>query len=159
MNQSLHRLNRYWYRVIGFLALCALAGCAITRPIDAGDPSPRLSECPPLPNCVSTEASTSLHRVSPFELIVSADDAWPVVKRAVAAMPRTTIVVERPGYLFAKCHSAVFHFVDYLEVLSMPEKGTLAVRSSSLLGISDLGVNYFRVNRLREELKKQGVIK
>ena len=159
MNQSLHTLKWSWCRIIGVLALCGLAGCAITRPIDVGDPSPRLSWCPPLPNCVSTEASTFLHRVSPFELIVPADDAWPVVKRAVAAMPRTTIVVERPGYLFAKCHTAVFHFVDYLEVLSMTEKGTLAVRSSSLLGLSDLGVNYFRVKRLRKQLKKEGVIK
>jgi len=141
------------------LAACAMAGCVINRPINDGDPSPRLSWCPPLLNCVSTEASTFIHRVAPFELIVPEDAAWPVVKAAVTDMPRMTVVVERPGYLFAKSHSMVFHFVDYLEVLSMPGKGELAVRSSSLLGITDLGVNYRRVKRLRKQLKEQGVIR
>lgn len=140
------------------LALLSLGGCSFTPPLDEGAPQ-TLSWCPPLPNCVSTEASTPMHRIGPFELKVTQEQAWPVVREAVAALPNTTIVVDRPGYIYAKSYSRVLHFVDYFEVLAQPASARLAVRSSSLWGLSDLGVNDRRASALREQLVGQGVIK
>ena len=126
--------------IIIFIASYALTGCVIIQPMNSEEPSPSLPWCPPLPNCVSTQASTFVHKIAPFVLIMPFDEAWSIIKKEVAMLP-AEIIVEHPGYLYAKSYSAVFHFVDYFEVLFLPEEKTLAVRSSSLLGISDFGAN------------------
>lgn len=70
----------------------------------------------------------------------------------VEAMPRTE-VVERDGtYLHATASSAVFGFVDDLELHADPEAGVLQARSVSRLGDSDLGVNARRLEQLRRAL-------
>lgn len=86
------------------------------------------------------------------------DEAWPIVLATVKEMERTDVSTQWDGYLYAKAYSRVFHFLDFLEVLAVPEENRLAVRSSSMLGITDFWVNYRRVERLREALVKKGVI-
>jgi len=82
-----------------------------------------------------------------------------MIKQAVESLDNTVITHEYYGYLYAKAYTPVFHFLDYLEVLAIPEENRLNVRSSSLLGLSDLFVNYFRTEKLRRILEEQGVIK
>jgi uncharacterized protein (DUF1499 family) len=62
-------------------------------------------------------------------------------------------------YLHAECASAVFGFVDDLELQLRASEGRIAVRSASRLGRSDLGVNRRRVEALRSELARQGVVR
>src|SRR3989442_2536522 len=88
-------------------------GCASPP---AGSPSKGvLAPCPNKPNCVSSLAEDADHRVAPFAL--SGAKGWAALREAVAAMPRTRIVEERPGYLHAECTSRIFRFVDDLELL------------------------------------------
>jgi len=77
---------------------------------------------------------------------------------AVAALPRTEIKHQYQGYLYAKSYSSVFQFIDYVEVLYVDEDQTLSVRSSSMLGLLDFFVNYFRTETLRDNLQANGVI-
>jgi uncharacterized protein (DUF1499 family) len=49
--------------------------------------------------------------------------------------------------------------VDNLELLLNTGNGTVSVRSSSVLGLFDLGVNYRRVDNLRRILTEKGIIK
>ena len=141
------------------LTSLTLTACSVTTPIDPNNASPKLTDCPSTPNCVSTEANGIPHRIEPFILAAPAEQAWPQVVSTVSEMPRTVIKVERPGYLYAKSYSKIFQFVDYLEVLSVPQENRLAVRSSSMLGISDLGVNAKRTETLRKALQEKGIIK
>ena len=64
-----------------------------------------------------------------------------------------------PDYLHAECRSAVFGFVDDLELNLRPAEGIIAVRSASRLGYSDLGVNRKRIETLRTALIRQGIVK
>jgi uncharacterized protein (DUF1499 family) len=137
--------------------LSQLTACIIF-PLKQTDQDRSLRWCPPLPNCASTEAVTFVHSIEPFELIIPVDKAWPLIRETVSQLVGTTIEHEYPGYLYAKTHSPVFHFLDYFEVLVVPESNRLNVRSSSLLGISDLSANYLRTENFRASLEIKGVI-
>jgi len=141
------------------VGLMALFSCAGKRPADLGVIEGRLRPCPDSPNCVSTAADDTAHRVAPFDLAVAPEAAWPAVQAAVAAIPRSEVVTATAGYLHAEVSSVVFGFVDDLEVY-LPEEGkTLIVRSASRLGHSDLGVNRRRVEALRAMLVAGGVVR
>ena len=87
---------------------------------------------------------------------------WPVADSAaalaalrpvVAAMPRTTVLEDADGYLHATASSALFGFVDDLELYADPSRGVLQARSVSRLGDSDLGVNSQRLAQLQRNLR------
>ena len=66
---------------------------------------------------------------------------------AVETLPRTQIIERTEQYLHAEVSSALFGFVDDLELL---DTGTgIEARSISRLGDSDLGVNANRLASLR----------
>src|SRR5262245_16626906 len=95
------------------LGLLLAFACANGR-ADEKSAGAALAPCPDKPNCVSSLASDGTHRVEPFAL--AGDRGWAALRDAVAAMPRTTIVEERPGYLHAEARSRIMRFVDDLEL-------------------------------------------
>ena len=113
-----------------------------------------LSHCPSSPNCVSSDATDSRHRIPALQLAVAPAEAWRSVREVVMKLPRTRIVDETEDYLHAEYRSAVFGFVDDLELQLRPSERIIAVRSASRLGYSDLGVNRRRVEALRENLAR-----
>ncbi len=135
----------------------ALIGCAGSRPDDLSAPGDRLVPCPSSPNCVSSDAADTVHAVDPLVLLVPAPEGWRAARDAVAGMPRTRIVVERGDSLHAECRSAIFRFVDDLELQLRRDEGVIAVRSASRLGYGDMGVNRRRVESLRAILARQGI--
>lgn len=136
-----------------------LFSCAGTRPTNLGVKDSRLASCPSSPNCVSSDDADGPHRVSGFQLATPAAVAWRVVRTTVASLPRAKIITETDDYLYAECSSAFFGFVDDLELHLRPAQNLIAVRSAARLGHSDFGVNRQRVESLRAELIKQGVIR
>ena len=87
---------------------------------------------------------------------------WPVAdpEAALAALvpvvestARTTIEEQGDGYLHATATSALFGFVDDLELYADATHGVLQARSVSRLGDSDLGVNSQRLKALEQQLK------
>ena len=86
-----------------------------------------------------------------------AADAWNIAKASVLELPRTQIVAETSNYLYAESTSAIFGFVDDLELQLRPSDGVIAVRSASRLGRSDLGVNRNRIELLRALLNQHGI--
>ena len=135
----------------------SLFSCSGQRPTNLGITDNKLAACPLSPNCVSSDASDELHKVLPIKFNVLANDAWEKTKQTVVNLPRTQIVTETPDYLHAECTSAVFGFVDDLELHLRPSEGIIAIRSASRLGHSDLGVNRERIETLRVLLIKQGI--
>ena len=129
------------------------------RPPDLGVFGGRLTGCPAAPNCVCSDVTDTSHRIEPLILLVSADQAWSAVRRALNTLPRVHVVTESAGYLHAECESAAFGFVDDLELHLRPVDGVIAVRSASRLGYSDLGANRRRVERLRTLLACLGVVR
>ncbi len=135
--------------------MLSLAG---KRPARLGVHHARLSPCPPKPNCVCSDDSAGGHAVTPFALSAPPAQAWAAARNAVLALPRTRIVAEQPDYLHAECTSAVFGFVDDLELHLRAADGIIALRSASRLGYRDFGVNRKRVERLRVALRDAGAI-
>jgi uncharacterized protein (DUF1499 family) len=133
-------------------SLAWLALLAIAQPSAAQS----LAPCPDKPNCVSSLAPDDDHRVEPFAL--SGEKGWAALRAAVAAMPRTVIVEERPGYLHAECKSRIFRFTDDLELARSDAGNRVDVRSASRVGYGDMGVNRARVESLREALVAAGAI-
>lgn len=112
-------------------------------------PPPRLAPCPASPNCVSSQAADPGHRIDPIRFTGSPEEAVERLKSVVRKQPRTRIVAETPLSFRAEFTSAVFRFVDDVDVVADPVRSLLEIRSASRVGHSDLGVNRKRVERLR----------
>ena len=152
-------MNKKWIVLIFFMIITVTCGCSGKHLKIQEDDSLALGSCFPLPNCVSSNAWLFYNNVSPFELAITKEEAWPIVKQTVSDMPRTKIVEEDSVYIHAKCTSRVFRFVDNLELLLHPDQNIISVRSSSVIAIFDFGVNHWRVYKLRKQLIEKGVIK
>jgi uncharacterized protein (DUF1499 family) len=92
------------------------------------------------------------HHVAPLPAAGEPAAAFARARAAALALPRTTLAVDEPGYVRVECRSAVFGFVDDLELLLDAEARVIHVRSAARLGRSDFGVNRARVERLRRAL-------
>jgi len=145
-------------KVVLVALVAALLSCAGRRPEGLGVHEGRLAPCPGSPNCVSSDASDATHGVEPLWLAADAGEAWRAARAVVGALPRVSIAREEEGYLHAECRSALWGFVDDLELHLRPEAGHIAVRSASRLGYSDLGVNRRRVEVIRSRLRERGVV-
>ena len=150
-------------QILPFLAIwiitMPLFSCSGTRPTNLGVRDGRLTGCPTSPNCVSSDAVDGAHAIAPLQLMVAPPDGWRAVRKIIEELPRTKIISSTDDYLHAECSSAVFGFVDDLELHLRPAENLIAVRSASRLGHSDFGVNRKRVEQLRALLIKQGVMR
>jgi uncharacterized protein (DUF1499 family) len=145
--------------IVGLMTVL-LSSCSGTRPTEQlGLVNKRLHPCPDSPNCVSTSETAPDQQILPFELQIEAQEAWVIIVDTVTALPRTRIVYVTDNYLHAECLSAVFGFVDDLELHLQPEHQQVSIRSAARLGYYDFGVNRKRAKKLRSELISAGVVK
>jgi uncharacterized protein (DUF1499 family) len=84
--------------------------------------------------------------------VADAQAALQALVPVVAATPRTDVVKQIDSYLHATATSALFGFVDDLELYADQAHGVLQARSVSRLGDSDLGVNAKRLAQLQQAL-------
>lgn len=131
-------------------------GNARNRSRKAADGS--LRPCPSSPNCVCSDDPRPSHHVEPLRLAAPAAEAWAAAATEIGAWPRTRIVSRSGERLHAECRSALFGFVDDVELVLRAKLGEIAVRSASRVGFGDLGVNRRRVEALRAALVRRGVV-
>ncbi len=140
--------------------------CSGRKPEDLGvRPDGRLKPAPRSPNCVCSDAAPADrgHHVEP--LVVASDPAaaWEVAVSTMSSWALATVTQRDADYLHVECSTKFWGFVDDLELhLRRPtaeeQRCTIAVRSASRLGHSDLGVNRARVESLRAFLATAGVV-
>ena len=128
----------HWFLVLT-LALFHLVGPV---PADLGVHNGALSPCTSTAHCARATWPMADPQAALIALV-------PVLE----ATARTTVVEQRDGYLHATAASAVFGFVDDLELYADTDHGMLQARSVSRLGDSDLGVNAQRLAALQRQLK------
>ena len=136
-----------------------LFSCTGKRPSYLGVRDSRLAPCPSSPNCVASDDADAAHSISSLQLAAPPEQVWAAVRAVVAGLPRTKIITQTDDYLHAECSSAVFGFVDDLELHLRPAQKLIAVRSAARLGRSDFGVNRRRIGALRSSLVQQGAVK
>ena len=66
--------------------------------------------------------------------------------------PRLKIIKKEKNYIHAIAISRIMHFIDDIEIINLSQNNIFQVKSSSRLGIYDLGVNKRRVQTLRFRL-------
>jgi len=136
---------------LAFAACLAAFGCAATSP-SAGTPgvvNDRLAPCPASPNCVSSQADDSAHRVAPLRYDGEVAAALERLVAVLREMPRTRIVGRDATTVRAECTTLLFRFVDDVDLVVDDAAHVIHVRSASRVGYSDLGVNRRRVERIR----------
>src|SRR6266567_2740777 len=104
-------------------------------------PNPRLAPCPRTPNCVSTQAPAGPQHMDPIPFAGPLAAARARMLKILRDYPRTRIVAEESGYLKAECRSAIFRFVDDVEIVFDEGTQRIDFRSASRLGRKDFGVN------------------
>ena len=110
-------------------------------PADLGVHNGVLSPCPSPAHCARADWPVADPLAALAALV-------PVIQ----ATPRTELLEQGDGYLHATASSALFGFVDDLELYADVSRGVLQARSVSRLGDSDLGVNEKRLSALRQQL-------
>jgi uncharacterized protein (DUF1499 family) len=117
----------------------------------------RLPACPSSPNCVISTSDDERHAIAPIILISGDPESWNAVVAQIRNSPRTTVLFESDYALIAQYRSAVFAFVDDLELLLSDDGKIVHIRSASRIGYYDFGANRARVESLREALRKNGI--
>ncbi len=120
-------------------------------------PSPAkrtLRPCPRTPNCVSTESPDAGHRMDPLPYR-DLEEARERLLAVLAAQPRVKLVTVEPTYIHAEFRSALFRFVDDVELLFDEEGKRLRFSSASRLGRSDFGVNRRRMEEIGRQFRER----
>ena len=138
---------------IGFL-FPALFACHACFAEDGNRANGGVSPCPSSPNCVSSRTEKASQRVDPIRFHGDPATAWSLLRKEVAAMKRARIVEEKTGYLHAEFRSALFGFVDDVELRLDVEAQWIDVRSASRTGYFDFGVNRRRVEEIRKRFAR-----
>ena len=100
-----------------------------------------LSSCVIPTNCVLIEWKFDNEKKSYDKLIDIAE-----------SIPRIKVVEKTENYWHGVVRSLIFRFPDDLEILKIPNKRIIQVRSASRLGLGDLGVNRNRIENLYSQL-------
>ena len=125
-------------------------------PTDLGLKNGQLKPPANNPNSVSSQAA--LHASHPFRAyadiapLAYTGDGAAAFGQAVAiikAMPGSTVIEDKPGYVYAQCQTRWLKFTDDLELALDESARVIHVRSASRIGRGDLGVNRARVEAIR----------
>lgn len=145
-------------RLLILTVALAVSGCAAFTEHRTGVVDGHLSACPQWPRCVNSDSDNPDKKVPPLRITGATETAWQAAQKAVANMPRTKIITKRNGYIHAEVISPWHFYTDDLELLLRRPENVIAVRSSGRIGYYDFHVNRDRVEALRTELIKQGLV-
>jgi len=114
--------------VIGVFVLIQFFG---GRPENLGLHGGKLSECPSSPNCVCSQSNSTEHAVEPISYTGSTESARERVRAALLTLARVKIITEEDHYLYAEVRSALFRFVDDVEIYLDENAKLIHFRSAS----------------------------
>jgi uncharacterized protein (DUF1499 family) len=133
------------------IAMVAIfAACSGKRPSNLGAPDGKLNPCPASPNCVSSQAVDKEHHIDALKYTGTRAEAKDRMEKVISSMKRAKIITAKDDYLHAEFTSALFRFVDDVELYFDDAEKLIEVRSASRVGYGDMGVNRKRVERIRE---------
>ncbi len=121
------------------------------QPTNLGVKEGKLAECPPSPNCVSSQSTDATHKIEPLAYDSTPEEAFSKLKDVIQSQENAKIVAEEKNYLYAQFTSKIMGFVDDVEFYLDKDANAIQVRSASRLGESDLGVNRNRIETVRSQ--------
>ena len=151
MSNSGNNHTRKPFRVHASFALAAvflLTGCS-SSPGKPENPQV-LPECGWLPNCVNSQSGRGAQASEPIRANA---EQWQKLKAWIVLQEDWEITVDNGNFMQAIVTTPLMKFRDDVQLLFVPKDQLIQVRSSSQLGLSDMGTNARRVETLREQLK------
>jgi uncharacterized protein (DUF1499 family) len=128
-------------------------------PTDLGMKEGKLKRPSRTPNSVTSQADLwpdhpqkAYSAIAPFKASGDGSAEMKKIAEALKAMPRTTVIQQEPGYIYAQSTTAALKFTDDIEFAFDANKGIIDVRSASRLGRKDFGVNRARVESIRRAI-------
>jgi len=112
-----------------------------------------LPPCPDSPNCVSTEARDPTHKIKPIRFDVSPQEAARRLAAVIEEMGGRVVTGPDGGRIHAEFKSAIFGFVDDVDLVVDGDDRVIRFRSASRTGYWDLGVNRRRMETIRRKLR------
>ena len=108
-----------------------------------------LSECGWLPHCVNSQSGRGVQAIEP----IKADtEQWQKLKAWIVGQPDWKVAVDDGVFIQAVVTTPGLRFRDDVQLLFLPESRLIHAYSSSRLGISDLGTNARRIEKLRVQV-------
>ena len=129
-------------------AVLLLIGCS-SSPGKPENPQV-LPECGWLPNCVNSQSGRGAQASEPIRANAK---QWQKLKAWIVLQEDWEITVDNGNFMQAIVTTPLMKFRDDVQLLFVPKDQLIQVRSSSQLGLSDMGTNARRVETLREQLK------
>jgi uncharacterized protein (DUF1499 family) len=128
-------------------AMLLLAGCSSSP--DKPQTRQELPECGWLPNCVNSQSGRGAQASEPIRANA---EQWQQLKAWIALQDDWEITVDDRNFIQAIVKTPMMQFRDDIQLLFLPDEQLIQVRSSSRLGLSDMGTNARRVETLREQI-------
>ena len=133
-------------------AILSLSACS-SSPNKPQTPD-ALPKCGWLPNCVNSQSGRGAQASEP----ISANaQQWQQLKAWIAQQQDWEVIVNDSNFMQAVVKTPTLRFRDDVQLLFLPDEQIIQVRSSSRLGLSDLGTNARRVETLRDQLIQETV--
>lgn len=104
-------------------------------------------QCPPTPNCVSSEACAPHQKIAPFPIKGDPDTCWSALTDILTNTPQLKLKHQDAQRLHAVATTKLLRFKDDLYFERRTDH--IAVKSASRLGYSDLGANRRRLESMR----------
>ena len=140
------------YHLLLCLTLVLLVGC--TSAPEKPAPGAGLPVCGLLPNCVNSESGDGGKAVDPIQ---ATQAQWRQLKTWLATQEDWSIETDASDFLQAVTKTPLMGFRDDVQLRYDGTVGLIHVRSSSRLGIGDMGVNRQRVEMLRQRVSSDSV--
>ncbi len=135
--------------IVGLYMSRILINTLSPRPAILGVLDGQLVDCPSSPNCVSSQADDTEHKVNPIPYATSMSEAKGKLMGILAATPQVSVVVEQPNYIHVEFSTPLLHFIDDVEFYFNEDEKQIELRSASRVGYDDLGVNRTRIEEIR----------
>jgi uncharacterized protein (DUF1499 family) len=136
------------------VALTAWLLAACTNPPQRPATPKALPACGWLPNCVNSQSGTGLQAIEP---LAATPQQWQRLKNWIARQQDWEVTHNDGNFLQAVVKTPLMRFRDDVQLVFLPDQHLIQVRSSSRLGLSDLGTNARRVGTLRDQLEAMAV--
>ena len=134
------------YHLLLCLTLFLTVSCTSTPEMPAAGGA--LPACGPLPNCVNSDGGEGGSAIEP---IAASEDQWRRLKAWLVTQEDWRITKDTGEFIQAVNKTPLMRFRDDIQMRFDANTGLIQVRSSSRLGIGDMGANRKRVEMLRQQ--------
>jgi uncharacterized protein (DUF1499 family) len=122
----------------------------VKHPLNLGVQNGQLTPCDNMPNCVNSQSQDPRHQINPISYTMSSVIAQEKLLNIIQSTPRSEVIIEKPGYIYAEFRTKGMGYVDDVEFYFDEPEQVIHFRSGSRVPYYDFKVNRQRMEAIRE---------